>query len=137
MIEVTPRTVGIWYVTGMLGAQNVDWLCCLYQSEERDDSYKIIYRMRYEGEDESKDVRNWYSGQCGGVTREQAIERVEVLVPVIERTLGGKCDKLFMENGDVDGFFRVWRAKPWVTWRFEANGSPKVDLSKMPTAGSA
>lgn len=118
MIEITEKTVGIWFLTI---ADDQDWLCGVTEVEPEKE-YKLAYRFRYHKDGKVFDSAD----EKSGATVTAKCSRAYVLAAVKRlandmKTLGaiGELDELMMKSGDVDKFVNALMEKPWAFVRIE------------------
>lgn len=109
-VEITDKTVGIWYVDVRPG---MNWLCHL---SGVDGDLLVIYRFRYYTDPRpwAKDDRtNWYKAHSF-VTRERGIESCRAVAAVMRNVDGTTVHELLMDSGGTDEFMERFIKLPFV-----------------------
>lgn len=113
MIQITERTVGMWF---MRLNEASDYMAHLETLEGG--GYKLTYRFRYYNSDEpwdDKDRKEWYAvGMKPETTIEQALDVVRNLVGVMSVVSGFECDEVLKKDMNVDAYLEVLKARPWM-----------------------
>ena len=113
-IELTERTVGIWF---MRVNEAVDFMAGLESMP--DGEFKIDYRFRYYDpavgdpfSPENKDEKHWYTVKAKR-SRINMIRSVQLLVSRLEAKTGHQCTEILMKNGEVSQFMAELARQPW------------------------
>lgn len=112
MIEITEKTVGIWYI--QLNYKT-DFMAAITEIEP-DTEYNVTYRFRYYMDDklffESNDKKNWYSWS-GKKTKNQVIALVKDMINV--QVLLGASGKIYeiLNDGNYNDFIERFTNAPF------------------------
>ena len=133
MIEITQRTVGLWYVTLPSG----DWMGAVDALDGG--RFKMTYRFRYYRDtkvfSDSKDVKNWYSGE--GDDFGHAVRAMREIVRLLKRTGGGESFENLRGDSSVDEFMARWDAQPFVHKKHVIEGHKLPGAPLEPEDGEA
>ena len=122
MINITDRTIAIWYVQLGIGERGSDWLASLWRE---DDGIKGTYRFRYYRGDQSlqfedsQDVKHWVELDLCKYTEEKTIHVMRVMAESLADLSGGEKWELMMGTGTVTQFMDEYKKLPFVTFKVE------------------
>ena len=119
MIEITAKTVGIWFVKI---DEESDWMGALTQTDELGHEFEFEYRFRYYRGDpsktfeESEDKKNWYGMTAKGTTRSTMLEKIRQGANEMAVAAGTELEEV-LNDGAFDEFTRDLQGRNWI--RFE------------------
>ena len=122
MINITDRTIAIWYVQLGIGERGSDWLASIWRD---DDGIKGTYRFRYYRGDQSlqfedsQDVKHWVELDLCEYTEEKTIHVMRVMAESLADLSGGEKWELMMGTGTVTQFMDEYKKLPFVTFKVE------------------
>lgn len=111
-IEVTERTIGIWYL--ILDGGGSDWMAGMWRE---DDGIHLSYRFRYYRDDKfdetSEDKKNWYS-MVTGETAQKSIMAVRDLIKAMQNELdAGRSWEILKGERSIEEFMEEFSSMPW------------------------
>jgi len=109
-IELSERTVGIWFIQLQ---PNQDWLASVYTTKEGE--VKGTYRFRYYVDEKSfgsEDRKSWYS-----LNTNESVSQVLAVFREIYNTMsdvsGGEHYEILMDETGIDGFMERFKQLPF------------------------
>jgi hypothetical protein len=122
MIEITEKTVGIWFLS--LGEKS-DWMCAVTEVVP-DEKYEIKYRFCYYEDDkhfDSEDRKSWYSAAAEAKSRENVIAIVRGLANAMQAAFAHGVATEILNDGDLSAFTEKLLGMPFAYARQESAAS--------------